>query len=84
MRLFAVEVNAFRHPGVQSGVEVRVDVPGRWVRLVANVGVPPGSHIGLWRTAADDLRGINLRLGRRYVGPCLTLLAHTRPNGRRS
>jgi hypothetical protein len=50
----------------------------RRYRLAAYWGTPPGSHIGFWRTRAGGLRGINLRIGRRYVGPFLTILAHTR------
>jgi hypothetical protein len=55
----------------------------RWVRLFACYGPPPGSHIGLWHTQMGQVHGWNLRIGRRYVGPCLTLLAHTR-SGRES
>lgn len=50
----------------------------RWIRFGAFYGSPPGSHIGLWRTNAFGLRGLNLRVGKRYIGPCFTLLAHTR------
>ena len=50
----------------------------RWVRVAAYYGSPPGSHIGFWRTRAGTVHGWNLRIGKRYVGPCLTLLVHTR------
>ena len=50
----------------------------RWIRFGAFYGEPPGSHIGLWRTRVDNLRGVNLRIGKRYLGPCFTVLAHTR------
>lgn len=66
----------------QFGGDVRVEWPGRWVRLAAYFGTPPGSHIGLWRTRggySGALQGLNLRVGRRYVGPCLTVFVHTRP-----
>lgn len=54
-----------------------VVIIGGWrrFRLGAYYGPPPGSHIGLWRTPG---LGWNLRVGKRYLGPCLTLLAHTR------
>lgn len=50
----------------------------RWLRFGAFWGAPPGSHIGFWRTRVDNLRGLNLRVGKRCVGPCFTVLAHTR------
>lgn len=62
--------------GFEASLVVRVG--RRWVRVGAFYGPPPGSHIGLWRTRSGTLRGLNVRLGRRYVGPCLTLIAHTR------
>ena len=55
-----------------------IEGPKRWRRLGAFWGPPPGSHIGLWRTNWG-VRGWNFRVGRRYIGPCLTLLAHGRP-----
>lgn len=51
----------------------------RWVRLFACYGPPPGSRIGIWHTDTGTVHGWNLRIGRRYIGPCLTLLTHTRP-----
>jgi len=54
--------------------------PRRWARVGAFWGTPPGSHIGLWRTRMRSVHGWNYRVGRRYRGPCLTLLAHTRPS----
>ncbi len=58
----------------------------RWrFRVAGFYGSPPGSHIGVWRTkwpsGASTLHGVNLRFGRRYVGPCLTLLVHWRRGG---
>src|SRR6185369_9357910 len=53
-------------------------IGSRWIRLGVFYGTPPGSHIGFWRTQWADLRGLNLRIGRRYIGPCLGFLAHTR------
>ena len=53
---------------------------GRWLRIAAYYGSPPGSHIGFWRTRAGTVRGWNLRVGKRYIGPCLTLMIHTRPS----
>ena len=58
---------------------VTFTIAGRWFRLFAAYGTPPGSHIGFWRTRYGTLSGWNLRVGKRYSGPCLTLLAHTRP-----
>jgi hypothetical protein len=57
-----------------------VDLLGRWVRFAVYYGTPPGSHIGVWRTHWGDLRGLNVRIGRRYVGPCLTAFVHTKPS----
>ncbi|MEU8023688.1 hypothetical protein AB0B88_15885 [Micromonospora haikouensis] len=67
----------------QRGGDLRIETRRRWVRFALYYGTPPGSHIGFWRTRgrfSDDslLRGWNLRVGRRYLGPCLTLLVHTR------
>lgn len=61
------------------GGDVVIEAFGHWVRLALYYGSPPGSHIGLWRTRAGAVRGVNLRVGRRYTGPALTLLVHTRP-----
>ena len=66
------------HAAEQRWADVRLSGPDRWVRFGVFYGTPPGSHIGLWRTRVDDLRGWNLRVGRRYAGPCLTMLAHWR------
>jgi hypothetical protein len=63
----------------QNEAEVVILTARRRLRLLGVYGTPPGSHIGLWRTRTDDISGWNLRVGRRYVGPCLTVLAHTRP-----
>lgn len=63
----------------QLGVFVVVQRPTRWWRAALILGTPPGSHIGLWRTRWGELRGINYRIGRRYIGPCLTVFLHTKP-----
>lgn len=60
------------------GGDIVVEMFGRWMRFALYVGSPPGSHIGLWRTKWGELSGINLRVGRRYIGPCVTLFVHTR------
>jgi hypothetical protein len=63
---------------------VAVTVPGRWVRLGAFWGEAPGSimagrHWAWWVTRLSGrFRGVNLRVGW-WPQPCLTLLAHTRP-----
>lgn len=62
----------------QWGGDFRIVLFGYWLRLAMFYGQPPGSHIGLWRTRFGTLRGLNLRIGRRYIGPCLTLFMHTR------
>lgn len=61
----------------QKGCDVRMTSRRRgfW-RFSVYWGTPPGSHIGLWRTVTGDVRGLNLRVGRRITGPCLTLLTH--------
>lgn len=63
----------------QLGGDVVFSGQRRWVRFAAYYGTPPGSYIGFWRTRVDDFRGLNLRLGRRFSGPCLTMFVHTRP-----
>jgi len=73
-----VILRAARHAS-QSEAEVVIRTPHRRLRLLGVYGTPPGSHIGLWRTRTGDTSGWNLRIGRRYVGPCITVLAHTRP-----
>jgi hypothetical protein len=64
------------------GGDLVVEWFGRWQRFALYVGSPPGSHIGFWRTRVDTMRGVNLRIGRRYTGPCLTVFVHTRPSRR--
>lgn len=68
----------WEHTDTQLGGDVRTVLFDRWWRIALFYGQPPGSHIGLWRTRVDGLEGINLRIGRRYTGPCLTLFIHTR------
>lgn len=63
-----------------SGLNIVIATRHRWLRFAAFYGVPPGSRIGLWQTRVGDLRGLNFRIGRRYVGPTLTLLVHGRSN----
>ena len=62
----------------QRLAEVKVTTAHRWVRAVVVYGTPPGSHIGFWRTSYGNLRGWNLRLGKRYH-KTLTMFVHTRP-----
>lgn len=73
-----VEVSRDRHRDNRGG-DLVVRLFGRWVRFAAYYGTPPGSHIGVWRTRMGEMVGINLRVGRRYVGPTLTTFVHTRP-----
>jgi hypothetical protein len=77
-----IETHYANHPGEQREAGVVFTTRRRWLRLFAAYGTPPGSHIGLWRTDTGTVHGWNLRIGRRYVGPCLTLLTHTRPEPR--
>jgi hypothetical protein len=76
-------------PGAPAGpggweLAAAVTVPGRWVRLGAFWGQAPGSmmagkHWAWWRTRmGGGFTGVNLRVGW-WPAPCLTLLAHTRP-----
>lgn len=91
MRLLTVE----RHWRVRDDSDLpglrRLDVeaglvltwPGRWVRLFAVWGTAPGSHMigrhwAAWHTDTGTVHGWNLRAGW-WPGPCLTMLAHTRP-----
>lgn len=61
------------------GGSVALTVAGRWwVRFALYVGSPPGSHIGVWLTRWPPLYGANVRIGRRYVGPCVTAFVHAR------
>ena len=66
------------HAAAQRWADVRLSRRDQWIRLGVFYGTPPGSHIGLWRTRYDDLYGWNLRIGRRYTGPCVTLVLHWR------
>ena len=66
----------------QRGGDLVVETRRRWIRFAAYYGQPPGSHIGLWRTRSGfsgAMKGLNLRIGKRYVGPTLTVFVHTRP-----
>lgn len=73
----SVEIHGERTPE-QIGGGIRVTVGRRWIRVAVYYGSPPGSHIGFWRTRVGGLLGLNLRIGRRYLGPCLTVLVHTK------
>lgn len=74
-----IEIEARRECSAdQRGGDVVVRTDRRWLRFVVYVGTPPGSRIGFWRTWAYGLRGWNVRVGKRYVGPCLTAFVHTR------
>lgn len=68
-------------PGVvdhgNRGGDLVVQALGWWVRLAVYAGSPPGSHIGVWRTRWCGLYGLNVRVGRRYIGPCVTAFIHT-------
>jgi hypothetical protein len=59
------------------GADISIQIRRRWVRLGIFYGTPPGSHIGVWFTRRPPLYGVNLRVGWRYIGPCLGMLAHT-------
>jgi hypothetical protein len=74
-----IETRGERNPS-QIGGDIVVTVLRRWIRFAAYYGEPPGSHIGFWRTRWGTLSGWNLRVGRRYVGPCLTVFVHTHPS----
>ncbi|MFI6909696.1 hypothetical protein ACIBKY_51135 [Nonomuraea sp. NPDC050394] len=65
-----------RHWPVQAGGDVVVVVGRRWMRAAIYFGQPPGSRIGVWVTRADRVRGVNVRVGKRYIR-CLTILLHT-------
>lgn len=70
----------------QRGGDIRIETRRRWLRLAVYYGTPPGSRIGFWRTGggfSGSLRGWNVRVGRRYVGPCLTVFVHTHPTAAR-
>jgi hypothetical protein len=49
-----------------AGGDIRFYGRRRWVRLAVYWGVPPGSHIGLWRTDTGTVHGWNLRIGWRH------------------
>lgn len=66
------------HNDQQRGGDVVITAGKRWLRVALYIGSPPGSHIGFWRTRIGPMRGLNLRIGRRYVGPCVTVFAHYR------
>jgi hypothetical protein len=58
--------------------DIRAQTTSHMIRAFACYGTPTGSHIGFWYTRSGAVRGVNLRIGRRYVGPCLTMLVHWR------
>jgi hypothetical protein len=60
----------------QHAVALVVTVGRLWLRGLLAYGNPPGSHIGVWRTSWGGLRGLNVRVGRRIVGPCVTAFVH--------
>ena len=66
---------------VEAGLVL--ETPRRWLRLFAVYGDAPGSHMAgkhwaAWHTDTGTVHGWNVRAGW-WPGPCLTLLAHTRP-----
>lgn len=67
--------------GHEWDIGVAVTIGPLWGRTMLAWGMPPGSRIGAWVTRggfSGRLRGVNVRVGRRYVGPALTWLAHGR------
>ena len=87
MRLITVKADCrrLRHPARPDELESElvIEIPGRWLRLAAFCGEAPGSnmmdrHWALWRTRSGTLTGVNVRFGW-WPRPCVTLLAHTRP-----
>lgn len=67
----------FTNSSDNRGGDVVVAGHGRSVRFAVYVGQPPGSHIGFWRTKWGTLSGLNLRVGRRFRNPCVTMFVHT-------
>ena len=74
-------------PRMPAGLDIEaglvIEAPGRWLRLFAVWGEAPGSHmtgrhLAAWHTDTGRVHGWNARAGR-WPGPCLTVLAHTRP-----
>lgn len=64
---------------VQSYAEVVVRTRRRWVRFfVAHDQKAPWPRYGLWRTRGCEVRGVNLRLGAKFPGPCVVALVHWR------
>lgn len=61
------------------GADLVVEAFGRWVRFGVAAGSPPGSHIGFWgQWRGVDFKTANFRVGRRIIGPCVTVWVHTR------
>jgi hypothetical protein len=77
VNVLKVEANRERHVDNRGG-DLVVLIGRRWIRFAAYYGTPPGSRIGLWRTRAYGLYGLNLRVGKRITGPCLTTFVHTK------
>lgn len=72
-----------RRLDIEAGLVI--ETPGRWLRLFAVYGEAPGSHMcgrhwAAWYTdcGPGKVHGWNVRVGW-WPGPCLTVLAHTRP-----
>lgn len=63
----------------QSYAEVVIRTRKRWVRLFIchdrKAGWP---RYGFWRTGGWEVRGVNLRVGVKFPGPCVTALVHWR------
>jgi hypothetical protein len=81
-RLLTIDGHARRlDDGFES--DLKVAVPGRWIRGGLFYGSAPGSHMmgrhmAFWRTQWGGMHGWNFRFGR-WPEPCITMLLHTRP-----
>lgn len=87
MRLLTIDGHWKVRHDERHGLDVEaglvIETRGRWLRLFGVYGDAPGSHmIGrhwtVWPTRCGQMHGWNVRFGW-WPGPCVTLLAHTRP-----
>lgn len=58
----------------QSYGELVVRTRKRWLRFfVAYDDKAPWPRYGFWRTRGWEVRGVNLRVGAKFPGPCVTV-----------
>jgi len=63
----------------QSYAEVVLRTRSRWLRFfAARDREATWPRYGFWRTRGCEVRGVNLRVGAKFPGPCVVALVHWR------